>query len=143
MTTWFLHLHSVAIMVSASSFLSVVATVLLSVESAHALGCYTTGLRYGDVSSNNNSIAQARQRACQRFGGKTYSQGGGDSLCVSFPATRNRINFNIRNNAGTARYLSYSDCIAALTIEMNACSRGSEQNHGNFFYRNDPNAGLC
>jgi hypothetical protein len=130
-------------MVHSYFFLAVAITVLLAAKPTHALGCYTSGLTFGQVSSSHNLIAEARQRACRKFGGKTYPQGGHDSLCVPFTATGNRIDFYVRNNAGTTQFLSYNDCVAALTIEMNACSRGSEQNHGQFFYRDDPNAGHC
>jgi hypothetical protein len=44
---------------------------------------------------------------------------------------------------GLLKITDRSSCIAAMTIEFDACSHGSEQDHGNFHYTLDPNAGAC
>ena len=44
---------------------------------------------------------------------------------------------------GVGSTLLSSDCDAALTIEINACEHGSEQDHGRFHYKADPNLGKC
>lgn len=125
-----------------TNIFTAVIVALAAAKSANALGCFSGGLTYGDVSANNNDIANARTNACNNLQG-SYAQGGSRDFCANFPATGNRINFSVKNNAGTTQTLSASDCAAALTIEMNACSHGSNQNHGSFNYEDDPNAGSC
>ncbi|KAF9458543.1 hypothetical protein BDZ94DRAFT_83679 [Collybia nuda] len=127
------------IMFSSTTKLAAIALLGLT-TSVNALGCYGSGLVYGDVSNNAGVIAGARNAACGFFAG-SYPQGGVKDYCYTVGS--NRINFEVRNNAGTTQSLSQSDCVAAMTIEMNACSHGSEQNHGSFYYYNDPNAGAC
>ncbi|KAF9461553.1 hypothetical protein BDZ94DRAFT_1310436 [Collybia nuda] len=58
--------------------------------SANALGCYGSGLVYGDVSNNAGVIAGARNAACGFFAG-SYPQGGVKDYCYTVGS--NRINF--------------------------------------------------
>ena len=106
----------------------------------NALGCYTSGLSYSSVSGDNSVLASARTDACYSLAG-SYSAGGTKTYCSTIGD--NRINWAVTNNAGSELTLSASDCVAAMTIEMNACSMGSVQNHGSFQYKDDPNAGAC
>ncbi|KZF25858.1 hypothetical protein L228DRAFT_242231 [Xylona heveae TC161] len=129
-------------MAPATSLLSLIATALLAAQSVAALGCFGSGETYGQVTSDTSQLASARSSACNSFAG-SYPQGASRSLCASFPDTGTRINFSASNTASTPQTLTYDDCEAALTIEMNGCKRGSRQKHGNFEYLDDPNNGTC
>lgn len=110
--------------------------------SVNALGCFTSGELYGDLTTNGTALEEARTDFCElATSSGTYPQGASESGC--FPFGENRLNFMVINNSGTTQTLTMGDCVAALTIEMNACSMGSMQNHGSFQYLDDPNAGAC
>lgn len=47
----------------------------------------------------------------------------------------------VENNDGNGGTLSRDDCVSGMTIEMNGCDKGSKQNHNNFQFTDDPNAG--
>ena len=106
-----------------------------------ANGCFTGGETYAQVSSDPSALASERQTACNVLAG-VYEAKDSKPYCSNFPSG-NRINWSATNNQGSPQTLSASDCVAAMTIEMNACSTGSKQQHGPFLYVDDPNAGPC
>lgn len=70
----------------------------------------------------------------------TYTAGQTESYCAVNGEVH--INFSVKSNAGSGSLaLSSGDCLAAMTVEMNACGNGSENDHGSFHYVADPNAG--
>ncbi|KAJ5824527.1 hypothetical protein N7447_006867 [Penicillium robsamsonii] len=115
-------------------------SALLIVTPVNANGCYGGGETWGDV-ADNTDIFNAMNGACASFAG-TFSSGQTKSVCSQFPKG-DRANWVVTNNQGDSQTLLASDCVAAMTIEINACSHGSEQQHGDFHYQNDPNAGNC
>ncbi|ETS79299.1 hypothetical protein PFICI_09152 [Pestalotiopsis fici W106-1] len=108
-------------------------------SAVNALGCYTSGETYASVGSDAD-IKSAASSACDAMAG-SYEAGGSKSQCSTIGS--NRVNWSVKNNAGNELTLSSADCLAAMTIEINACSMGSVQNHGSFQYQDDPNAGTC
>ncbi|KAJ6259121.1 hypothetical protein Dda_6018 [Drechslerella dactyloides] len=103
-------------------------------------GCYGSGLYYADITSNSDELARVREDACHYFAG-SYPGNGERKWCKQYDGKK--INMSIKNWAKRVEALTFDECKAGFTIEMNACSRGSYQRHGNFYYDNDPNAGNC
>ncbi|CAI7618990.1 unnamed protein product [Penicillium glandicola] len=115
-------------------------SALLIATPVSANGCYSGGESWSDVGTNTE-IFDAMDSVCDGFAG-TFSSGEAKSVCSSF-SSGNRVNWAVTNNQGNSQTLIASDCIAAMTIEINACSHGSLQQHGDFLYQDDPNAGSC
>ncbi|KAJ5939709.1 hypothetical protein N7466_002843 [Penicillium verhagenii] len=114
-------------------------SALFMANTANANGCYSGGETFSQVASHDD-IFNAMDSVCNGFAG-TFTSGEEKAACSTFSG--NRINWAVKNNDGSSQTLAASDCIAAMTIEINACSHGSEQDHGDFHYIDDPNAGSC
>ncbi|EME82887.1 uncharacterized protein MYCFIDRAFT_211186 [Pseudocercospora fijiensis CIRAD86] len=104
-----------------------------------ANGCYSGGETWGQV-ADAGTIAAARETFCNNNAGD-FAADQTKSSCANFDSG-NSINWSVHIN-GVGTTLLSSDCVAALTIEINACEHGSEQDHGRFHYKADPNAGKC
>ena len=109
-------------------------------------GCYKDGVTWTQLGTADAN--QRRSDFCT-LAAKEYNLDGTRPSktvhCYNFHVDRTqRADFSVRLTArGSTVSLSKSDCIAALTIEMNACSHGSIQTHGKFEYISDPNDGHC
>ena len=55
----------------------------------------------------------------------------------------NRIDWAIRNDGTADATIDFQACSDALNTELGGCDSGSEQIHGSFWYRIDPNQGAC
>ena len=55
----------------------------------------------------------------------------------------NRIDWAIRNDGSADVTIGFQACSDALNTELGGCDSGSEQVHGSFWYRIDPNWGAC
>ena len=55
----------------------------------------------------------------------------------------NRIDWAIRNDGSSDATIDFQACSDALNTELGGCDSGSEQSHGGFWYRIDPNEGKC
>lgn len=116
------------------------APALLLVNSVHGLGCFTSGLKYNEVTTNSDDLVSLRNDFCQNAA-KTYTSGANFAKCYSFAATDNRVDMEVKNVDGNGGTLTRDDCVSGMTIEMNGCDKGSVQNHNNFQFKDDPNAG--
>jgi hypothetical protein len=58
-------------------------------------------------------------------------------------AGTNRIDWAIKNEGSTDATIDFQACSDALNTEIAGCDSGSEQSHGGFWYRIDPNEGKC
>jgi hypothetical protein len=119
------------------------ATIILTttLPFASANGCFSGGETYNQVGSHSD-IVHARHVACNKMSG-SFNANQLKIHCASFSKSGNRINFSVKNNLDNSAHLTQNECLAAFTIEMNACDHGSEQDHGSFHYKDDPNAGKC
>ncbi|KXT01940.1 hypothetical protein AC578_2561 [Pseudocercospora eumusae] len=120
------------------------AAILTALASYSALvaanGCFSGGDTWGQV-ADADTIATARETFCRDSAGN-FAADQTKTACVDNFASGNSINWSVHVNGVGATLLS-SDCDAALTIEINACEHGSEQDHGRFHYKADPNSGKC
>jgi len=55
----------------------------------------------------------------------------------------NRIDWAIKNEGSADTTINFQACKDALSTEIGGCDSGSEQSHGGFWYRIDPNKGTC
>ncbi|KAL2840393.1 hypothetical protein BJY01DRAFT_250015 [Aspergillus pseudoustus] len=120
--------------------LTFIATTLIATSPASANGCYSKGETWGDV-AGHDEIFNNMNSICNNFAG-TFAAGQRKTACTNF-GSGNKIDWVVENNQGDSQTLSASDCVAAMTIEINACAHGSEQQHGSFHYQDDPNGGSC
>ncbi|KAH7372188.1 hypothetical protein BKA64DRAFT_649389 [Cadophora sp. MPI-SDFR-AT-0126] len=69
---------------------------------------------------------------------------GGCSQDCGGPVGGNRhIDWAIRNTSGGEKVMTWQMCNDAFNTEVDGCKQGSEQTHGDFWYRIDPNNGGC
>jgi hypothetical protein len=127
----------------APSFTKILAVVgisaFLAVAPVNANGCYSGGESYASVGTDAEIISAATT-ACNYFAA-TYVAGEKLTYCSNIGD--NSVNWAVTNQAGSTQTLNAANCLAAMTIEINACSSGSLQTHGTFLYQDDPNAGAC
>ena len=55
----------------------------------------------------------------------------------------NCIDWAIKNEGSSDATIDFQACSDALNAELGGCDSGSEHSHGSFWYRIDPNAGIC
>ncbi|KAK6532522.1 hypothetical protein TWF281_006710 [Arthrobotrys megalospora] len=105
-------------------------------------GCYKSGLTYSEITWDRNAIANARDEACCALAGD-YPGETQRHWCKQFHHWKH-INFTARNWFKRKQHLHVEDCISVLTIEMDACARGSWKWNGDaFYFGSDPNVGIC
>ncbi|KAF7192465.1 hypothetical protein HII31_06205 [Pseudocercospora fuligena] len=116
------------------------AAILATLASQSALvaanGCFTGGYTWGQV-ADADTIATARETFCNNSAG-IFAADQTKTACADNFDSGNSINWSVHVN-GVGTTLLSSDCDAALTIDFNACEHGSEQDHGSFHYKADPN----
>ncbi|KAI9733530.1 MAG: hypothetical protein M1834_009097 [Cirrosporium novae-zelandiae] len=108
--------------------------------SVQANGCYTSGLTWSDVGISDSLSAYAK-KACNSFKGSFHAKQS-KRKCYN-TENGDRVNFVVKNRKGVRNSLTEQDCHKNMLKEMKACDMGSEQDHGEFFYRDDPNGGKC
>ena len=118
--------------------LGLLATAATSVS---ALGCYSRGPTFGELTGG--SVQGAIEYFCKNRAAAAGEIGSGETLgdCYPFDGPR-RIDIVLRNE-GAVQGISEEACIEALDIEVGGCDHGSEQTHGDFWFRIDPNDGPC
>lgn len=127
-----------------SNTLSLLSLLAVSAPLANALGCYSGGPTFSDLSGG--SVDGAIQHFCRTYKPANFAPGQIITHCYPFPEnnSRDRVQMELKNNDGNSQQgLSYDDCVHNFSVERGACAHGSEQNHGSFFYRIDPNNGKC
>ena len=109
--------------------------------SVSALGCYSRGPTFGELTGG--SVSGAVEYFCKNRAAAAgeIPSGAGIRDCYPFDGPR-RIEIELRNEGGS-QGLSESACADALMTEVGGCDNGSEQKHGDFWYRIDPNDGPC
>lgn len=115
-------------------------SAVLIASPVNANGCYSSGETFSQVATHDD-IFSAMNDACNGFAG-TFLPGQQKTSCSAFPGG-DRVDWGVTNIEGSSQALDASDCISAMTIEINACSQGSQQDHGSFNYKDDPNSGSC
>ncbi|KAE9375916.1 hypothetical protein N431DRAFT_454510 [Stipitochalara longipes BDJ] len=118
--------------------------VLATLPTAFSLGCYTNGPTFDDLFAgttfNNVNLANL-------IGGIATGAWPGDEIktwCFTFAGdSEYHVNIVVENNSAFWQNLNENDAFDAALTEINACDHGSEQNHGDFYYRIDPNNGAC
>lgn len=125
-----------------TTFLAALASsALLLANPTAANGCYTGGELYSQVGTASQ-VNDAITTACDTLATE-YLAGASLTTCIDFADTGNRIDFAVSNKLDVSQTLANDDCVAAMTIEVKACSHGSVQVHGDFTFTDDPNAGPC
>ena len=118
--------------------LGLLATAATSVS---ALGCYSRGPTFGELTGG--SVQGAIEYFCKNRAAAAGELATGARLrdCYPFDGPR-RIEIELEND-GAAQGISEAACTEALNIEVGGCEHGSEQKHGDFWFRIDPNDGSC
>lgn len=108
-----------------------------------ALGCYSNGPTFSDM--RGGSVDGAISHFCNNFVPRNFGGSQTVSHCYPFPEdnSADQVQMVIKNNQGGSQGISYDECYQSFEIERGACTHGSEQNHGGFWYRIDPNNGKC
>ena len=115
-------------------------TLGLLATSVSALGCYSRGPTYGDLTGG--SVDGAIDYFCQNRAAAAGELPNGATVSDCYPFDGRRLEIQLRNEGGS-QSISVDDCASALYIEVGGCDHGSEQKHGDFWYRIDPNDGPC
>lgn len=115
-----------------------------------------------------NSTSMARvyadvQRFCLKYANSVVEHGTNIQECTEWPFVKtvsspsgtsgiqmyNHLDFIVRQGdcgeltVCTLNVMTYDMCLAALTVEVAACERGSNQNHNGIYWRIDPGHGPC
>lgn len=109
----------------------------------NALGCYSNGPTFSNM--RGGSVDGAISHFCTNYVPRNFNSGQTISHCYPFPEINSgdKVEMVIKNNQGGSQGMSYDECYHSFQIECGACFHGSEQNHGGFWYRIDPNNGKC
>ncbi|KAH7130115.1 hypothetical protein B0J11DRAFT_244329 [Dendryphion nanum] len=107
-------------------------------------GCYSRG----DTWPDKGTARWHAERACRGFDGHggafsgTFAPFETKRACVGLTSTI-KVNFDVQNKDSGTRELSDDECVLRLHNEINACEHGGESQIGDWWYRADPNNGLC
>jgi hypothetical protein len=123
----------------ASKALSLISLLAASTSLVNANGCYSHGPTFSDIGGNVDATVE---RFCRDFIPRTLAPRQTVSTCYGFGDLYG-LEMLVQNLEGVAKGLSYEECYQSFEIERTACSHGSEQVHGSFWYRIDPNDGSC
>ncbi|KAH6869428.1 hypothetical protein B0T10DRAFT_296282 [Thelonectria olida] len=108
----------------------------------HKRKCFKTGQPYGNQQGEAQEFART---VCNNHFKGTWRKGDKVSRCYTLPDNKSVI-FTVGllgKNAGATRYLGSDECYDGLHKEVVNCSHGGETTYGNWYYRADPNTGIC
>lgn len=75
--------------------------------------------------------------------GQGLCKGGCSQDCGGSSGGNRHIDWAIKNTSDGDRVMTWEICSAAFNTEVDGCKQGSEQTHGDFWYRIDPNSNGC
>lgn len=135
-----------------NSLVAAIGLLSAALSTAHALGCYSRGPTWNDWNKDdqNPGLDSIADRICARVASTNadrpyidYQAGGAEIACFGSWFFKYSIAIVVRNNRQAPLRLTFDECLTAVKTEMGGCSHGSEQNHAGFWYRLDPNDGIC
>ncbi|KAJ5116932.1 hypothetical protein N7456_001280 [Penicillium angulare] len=103
-------------------------------------GCYSGGPTWNGVATSAE-ITTVLGNVCYGFEG-VFISGEEKTVCTPV-ASGGSINWAVKNNEETTRFLSWTDCITNMETEIKNCPYGSVQVHDNFRFKDDPNSESC
>lgn len=84
--------------------------------------CYSSGLNWSQLDSDNNKIRAAAQSWCATFGDATFAPGIEAKTCVTYGT--GFIEFRMKNGASTSEFLDATDCWNNLYQFIVTCPKG-------------------
>ncbi|KAI1245949.1 hypothetical protein MGN70_012844 [Eutypa lata] len=117
------------------------------------LGCYSGGLPFNELHGDSaddlhEEVVRDINTTCSLVDGTLLEPVQEWSYCSEW-ATQdggvNSIQWVVANTGHGAddRTIYWAECNAAFNTELGGCSTGSEQIHGDWWYRIDPQSGPC
>ncbi len=132
-------------MLSLIGSLAVLLPAVSALPTSPELGCYSRGPTWDDFAKLDGTTADTLPSdVCSYLSDLPVKAGNQFNVCLQWPDHNNlHVDVTLRNIGSGTNILSYVQCLLDVATEINGCSHGSEQNHGNFWYKLDPNDGSC
>ncbi|KAK3703178.1 hypothetical protein LTR37_014655 [Vermiconidia calcicola] len=133
-------------------------TLTACVSQVKGLGCYDDGLLdnsdfkysrlHGASRDTYDEVRNDINRFCNLMDGRTFRGDERFTDCSTWEVydfeEYSHINWEVSLYSGQGDWTIRPDyCISALNWELDHCSNGSEQEHGGFLFKMDPNPEAC